>query len=113
MKTKVILIAFGVLVAVIVAQFFIYKSQKSFLEQENLELQQEKKEEIKKVRDSAFVKINDLTIDSQNKFDSILKISQKIKYIPYEKLIYPDRNLNDALDVISDYRYYEAPKRKN
>lgn len=112
-KNKTILIVFGILILAIVGQFFLYKNQKSFLEQENLDLKEEKKVEIKKVRDSAFAKIEEITISSKETFDSILNISQKIKYIPYEKLIYADRNLDDALDIISNYRYNETPKRED
>ena len=113
MKTKTILIIIGILIIVIVGQYFYFKVKTSDLEQENLDLVEEKKVELKQVRDSAFVKIEELTINSQIAFDSILEISQKIKYVPYEKFIYADRNLDDALDIISNYQYNETPKRED
>lgn len=113
MKTKTILIIIGTLIIIIVAQFFYFKIKTSDLEQENLDLVEDKKDELKQVRDSAFWKITQLTIKSQITFDSILDISQEIKYIPYEKFIYADRNLDDALDIISNYKYNETPKRED
>ncbi len=105
MKTKTILIGFLILIIIIVAQFFYFKMKTSDLEQENLDLQEEKKVELKQVRDSAFYKITELTINSKITFDSILEISKEIQYIPYERLIYADRNLDTALDIISNYNY--------
>jgi hypothetical protein len=113
LKNKIILIVGAILLAVIVVQYFIFKNQQSFLEQQNLDLQEERKTEIKMVRDSAFVKIKELTISSQEKFDSILEINQEIKYIPYEKLIYFDRSLDDALDILSGYKYNTNPTGTN
>ena len=113
MKTKTILIIIGILIIIIGGQYFLYKSQNADKDQEILDLIEDKKVELKKVRDSAFFKIKELTINSQITFDSILEISQKIKYIPYEKLIYADRNLDDALDIISDYQYNGTSKREN
>lgn len=113
MKTKTILTIIGILIIIIVIQFFYFKSQNSFLVQQNLDLIEEKKVDLKKVRDSAFFKIEELTANSQITFDSILEISQEIKYFPYEKLIYVNRSLDDALDIISNYRYNEPAKREN
>ncbi len=110
MKTKTILILFSILIIIIGGQYFLYKSRNADKDQEILDLQEEKKTELKMVRDSAFFKIEELTINSQITFDSILEISQEIKYIPYEKLIYADRNLDDALDIISDYKYNKTAK---
>jgi hypothetical protein len=112
-KNKIILIVGAILLAVIVVQYFIFKNQQSFLEQQNLDLIEGKKNELKKVRDSAFVHIEKLTISSKEKFDSILEINQEIKYIPYEKLIYFDRSLDDALDILSGYKYNTNPTGTN
>lgn len=110
MKTKTILIIIGILIIIIAGQFFLYKSNLFDKDQEILDLVEDKKVELKQVRDSAFFKINELTVKSQITFDSILEISQKIQYIPYEKLIYADRNLDDALDIISSYQYNKGAK---
>ena len=104
---------FAILLVVIVAQFFWYQNEKSFLEQENLNLIEEKKEDIKKVRDSAFAKINELTTSSKNRFDSILNIPPTIKWYPYEKPIYADRDLDSSLDIITNYHYNGKSKKTN
>ena len=75
--------------------------------QENLNLKLEKKDAIKKVRDSAFAQINEITIKSKNRFDSIANIPPKIKWYPYEKPIYINRSLNDAINIINDYKYID------
>ena len=62
MKTKTILIIIGILIIVIVGQYFYFKVKTSDLEQENLDLVEEKKVELKQVRDSAFVKLKNLRL---------------------------------------------------
>lgn len=69
------------------------------------DLKLEKTTEVKRVRDSATTKINTLVFDSQLKFDSLIYLNGKLKYRRYEKPIYIDRNLDDALDVLNKYRY--------
>ena len=73
--------------------------------QENSDLKQDKKDDLRKVRDSAFAEINTLTITSKKEVDSLVKLSQEIRYIPYEKLIYDNRSLDDALDILNEYKY--------
>jgi hypothetical protein len=105
MKNKILIGLFAILTIGIVAQYFIYKNEVSFLEQENLDLLEEKKTDLKKVRDSAFVKINEITVNSKNRFDSIANIPPIIKWYPYEKPIFINRDVDSALDIISRYNY--------
>lgn len=105
LKNKILIALFSILVIGIVAQYFFYKNEVSFLEQENLDLIEEKKDDLKKVRDSAFVKINEITIKSQNRFDSIANIPPTIKWYPYEKPVFTNRTLDIALDSIANYKY--------
>lgn len=104
MKTKTILISFAILIIIIIAQFFYFKMKTSDLEQENLNLQEEKKVELKKVRDSAFFKIEELTAKSETKFDSIIK-TNKIRYVPYEKLVYMYIDFDSAYSILSRTSY--------
>jgi len=77
------------------------------------DLKLEKTTEVKRVRDSATTKINTLVFDSQLKFDSLIYLNGKLKYRRYEKPIYIDRNLDDALDVLSKYKYNKGATEKD
>lgn len=99
------LIALGVM-------FFIYRNSKLDYEKEISELKEARKEELKAVRDSAFVQIESIVNRSRTTYDSLLTINQEIKYVPYEKLRYVDRTIDDALDVIADYNYSKT-RQKN
>ena len=77
------------------------------------DLKLQKTEEIKRVRDSATTKIKELIYNSELKFDSIIYLNSKLKYKRYEKLIYVNRSLDDALHVLSTYKYNERTKSNN
>jgi len=93
--------------------FLVFKSQVSDLEKENYDLKTSKREELKKVRDSAYLEIDKVLLSSEKTFDSILNIPPKVKYIPYEKPVYPNRSLDDALLIHADYKANKGAKRKN
>lgn len=112
-NNKISLYAIIGLLAVMVGGYFYFKNQVSFLENENSDLKEEKKEELKRVRDSAFVKIETLTKRSDERFDSIVNLPPTIKWRKYEVPVYPNRTLDDALDVHSNYKYEQRAKRKN
>lgn len=112
-KGKFALYVIIALMCISAGQYFVFKNKVSSLENENADLKEEKKNELKRVRDSATVRIDTLISRSNRSFDSILKQNVEIKYVPYEKLVYPNRTLDDALDVISKYRYNERAEKKN
>ncbi len=101
-----LLISVGVL-------FFYSNNRINKLKKENIELKEAKKIELRKVRDSAFVKIDSIVSSSSKKFDSILNIPPTIKWRKYEKPIYINRSLDDALDVISGYKYNKRAEAKD
>lgn len=113
MVSKRLLYVFIVLVATIVVQQVIFRTELRDLRDEKMDLLSEQKETIKKVRDAATARIDTLTTKSQKRFDSILRIPAKIKYIPYEKPIYINRTLDDALDVHAKYKAEQDPRKKN
>ena len=103
MKTKFFLYIIIALGGLLIGQFFIYKNNISDLEFENQELKEEKKSELKRVRDSSFVKITKLT-ERVSVLDSIVSLPPKIKWIKYEKPIYINRSLDDAIRIHSKHK---------
>lgn len=91
--------------AILIAQYFYFKVKTNTLKEEIEKVQIENKKTVIKVRDSAFVEINYLVVESQKKIDSIVNLPPKIKWKKYEKPIYIDRTLDNALDVIEYYEY--------
>lgn len=66
---------------------------------------QEEKEEVIRIRDSAKIARN-LQIDIfERNLDSLLEVNKKIIYVPYEKLKYPDRTLDDAIFILNSTKY--------
>jgi len=102
-KLKNILIIALLIIAV--GLFFYGKMVISDLNDKLDTAEDEKKEELQKVRDSAFTVIDNNIEKSNRKIDSVLSLKDKIKYITYEKYYYTDRDLDSALDTIADYRY--------
>lgn len=94
-----------VLLIALVGLFFFYKNEVNDLNNEIFDLKEEKKSELKAVRDSAQVAIDDRIEKSTKSFDSLFSLKNKIKYIPYEKFIYADRGLDEALNIIEFYSY--------
>lgn len=111
MNTKTSIYIVISLILFIVFQYFHFNMKIKNLSQLNIEIKEEKLEEIRKVRDSAINKIENITYESNKRFDSILAIPPKIKWKKYEKPIYIDRTLDDALDIISKYEYDSGTKK--
>ena len=113
MVSKRLLYLFIGLVAIIVGQQVFFRTEIRDLRDEKMDLLSDQKEAIKQIRDSATARIDTLTTNSQKRFDSILKIPAKIKYIPYEKPIYINRTLDDALDVHAKHKAEQRAAKKN
>lgn len=93
-----------IVVLVIVCAFFVHRSlsaSKDFKYQ--IKEINRVNDSILKVKDKE-IKLRDTTITQALKTnDSLLNASDKIKYIKYEKFIYANRTLNDALNVFSKH----------
>ena len=77
-----------------------------YQENEKNKIIKERDDEYSRIRDSSLVenkKSLEFLIEENDSL--IIKLKQKPKFIPYEKAIYVNRNLNDALDVHSRYKY--------
>lgn len=96
------------LLILLIGQYFYYKNQNNKLSDTIIELKEEKIKELRKVRDSAYSKIDKITIDSQKRFDSLANLPPTIKYIKYEKSYYYNRSIDDALWILSGYKYENA-----
>lgn len=101
------------LLVLLIGQYFYYRHQNNNLYDTIAELREEQKKELKQARDSAYFKIETITKVSKKKFDSILAIPPTIKYIKYEKPYYVNRSLDDALRLLSTYRYNAKPTEAN
>lgn len=113
LKTKIILGAFALLIGTITTQYFVYKSTVSDLEQKNIDLEEEKKQAVREERDNATARIDTLTMESTRKFDSILSLPPTIKWKVYEKPVYPNRTLGDALDIHANYKADQRARAEN
>lgn len=113
MKSKIISYLAIVLLIGITIQFFYFDSKISELSIKNTELIEEKKKELKQARDSATAKIDTITKSSRKRFDSIVNLPPKIKWKKYEKPIYIDRSLDDAIRIHSKYKSDTGTKGKN
>lgn len=113
MSKKFSIYIITILILSIVFQHIYFNIKTKNLNKLNNKLKKEKLEEVKRVRDSAIYKIEKITITSKKRFDSILSIPPKIKWKKYERPIYIDRTLDDALDIISEYKYNSGTKKQD
>ena len=113
LKSKLLLALFIVLCGAIVSQFFYYKSELSDKDNEIVELKTVKIKNLEEERDLAFDRIDTITTRSKRRFDSIANIPPTIKWKVYEKPVYPNRTLGDALDVHAEYKANTRAETKN
>jgi hypothetical protein len=73
---------------------------------------EEKKTELKSIRDSAQLAIKKEVKEGQKRFDSIINIPPRIQYIRYEEKIYVNRSLDDALRVHAEYKRSREQRAK-
>lgn len=102
---KILQIALIVTVIALAVLYFIHRSTVLDLETELSDLKEEKKEQLKAVRDSAFVAIDILVIDSRKSIDSLLLINQTVKYVPYIKYKYRNIEYDSAFSIIKKTKY--------
>ena len=96
-KNIVIVVLMAIIGVFVYFTFFTNDDTLDLIEQEKLKAIQE--------RDKAFKVRDSLTSANIKITDSLRKEEQNIKYVPYEKLIYADRTIDDALDILSNYTY--------
>lgn len=104
MKVKLIIGTVVVLLVIIAGQFFYYKHTNSQLRDENEGIILKKEKELKKVRDSAFIKIEGITIKSNERFDSILNLPPTYRWKKFEVPVYIDRTLDEAFDIHEEHK---------
>jgi len=94
-----------ILIIIIIGGFIYFKNKTSDLEYKLRENDIKHKKELQAVRDSTHLEIEKITTNYKTKFDSIANAPYKIKYIRYEKPVYIDRTFDDAINIITSYRY--------
>jgi di/tricarboxylate transporter len=73
----------------------------------------ENKKRLKMVRDSLHHQIDTVATYYEKKFDSIATSPLKVKYIYYEKPVYVNRTIDDAISIIADYEYNNEGAKKD
>lgn len=112
-KDKIILIGLTTLLISLGVFVFLYLNEKSArIEAENRSDNNEK-EYLRSLRDSLQNMFEYKILEFQIEVKKISKLEEEIKYIPYEKVVYPDRNLDDALIILSEHKNNTSSKREN
>ena len=104
--------AIVVLIALIIGIVIYGKMMFSRYEKDLNNLREEKKIELKEEKKKIIIERDSLIQLKIIKYDSLLKAKQTIKYVPYEKPVYINRTLNDAINILSNYSY-QRTKTKN
>lgn len=104
MKNIHFYIIIALLLSTSILGFVVVSKNKAISDCENKETVIEK-DKIKKINDSILNLYQNKIKAYERKIDSLAKLKQQIKYVPYEKYYYSDRNVDTALDIISNYQY--------
>lgn len=107
MKNKLILVGFTILAAALCVSIFLFLKEKSARELADSKYAEEKKEALRQLTDSLNSVFDGKVVEFQMEIEELSNQEQQINYIPYEKLRYVDRNVDTALDTISNYTYKE------
>lgn len=107
MKNKLILGGFILMAIALGFSVFLYLLEKSAREDAENKFAEEKKVALRKQADSLNLEFDVKSVEFEEKITELSTREQEIKYIPYEKLRYIDRNVDAALDTISNYNYKE------
>lgn len=108
MKSNIITAILTVLLCVAIYFAFFDKN-----DSEKLEELENKNKELVVERDS-ILKERDSILTVKNKVsDSLRKEERNIKYVKYEKIVYANRTLDDALIILSNYKYNEGAEEDN
>lgn len=103
MKNKITIFVFTALLILLGVFAFLYFFEKNNRIDAENKFSKEKKEYLRKLSDSLNKTFILKTSDFEIEIDSLINLEKKIKYIPYEKTIYIDRTLDEALDVFSKH----------
>lgn len=93
-----------VLLGLLIACFVVFKIENTSLKEENANLKDKRKKELRRVRDSASTRIDFIINKSKKELDSIYNLPPQIRWEKYEKTIFIDRTVDDALDIHSEYK---------
>lgn len=105
MKNKLIIGGFIILAVALGIVVFLYLLEKSAREDAENKFAEEKKVALREQADSLNLEFVVKSLEFENKIIELSTREQEIKYIPYEKLRYIDRNVDAALDTIANYRF--------
>jgi uncharacterized membrane protein len=99
----VLLIALGIFV-------FLYRQEHADRLSEANKYANEKKKALREERDKRIFQVDSLTQVLDRTIQDLRYEEQNIKYKPYEKLRYTDRNVDAALDTISKYNFNSSSR---
>jgi hypothetical protein len=99
MKNKLILAGFVLLSITIGVFAFLYFTEKSARLSAEDKYAEEKKEALRNQADILHVEFETITNDLQSEIHYLSNLEQEIRYVPYEKAIYIDRSLDDAIII--------------
>ena len=105
LKNKAILIGLTVLISAIIILLILWLKTVRDLELKAVEVAKEKIEFFEQEKVKKEILLDSLKSEFSKKIEQISNQEQKIKYVPYEKTKYIDRDVDAALDSISKYRY--------
>lgn len=105
MVNKILSIIVVVLLIAVGVIGFLYFTEKSLREDAENKFAEEKKLALRALTDSLNAEFTVKTVEFEGKITDLSNREQEIKYIPYEKLRYVDRNVDAALDTIAKYRF--------
>lgn len=105
MKTKIFVYIIIALLLINIGQFIFYKKyikDKFDIEEkyQKLILQEKQKE-----RNKAYLKSSEIIDSLINKIDILYNENKKTKYVPYIKIKYIDRTIDDAVKIIDSSKY--------
>lgn len=113
MKNKLIITGFVLLLIALGVFIFLYNTEKKNRLSEEDKYAQEKKESLRKLSDSLNNSFEKKIVQFQSEIKYLSNLEQKIKYIPYEKDVYPNRTLDDALNVHARRKANTKSKKKD
>lgn len=112
MKNKLILSGFIILLLTVGVFAFLYYDTNSKLEEAQIQSKLDKKkalEELEKQYEEAIKLLNSEFLKLHEEYSNQ---EDNVKYIPYEKLLYVDRDVDTALDIIANYNFNSGADKK-
>jgi len=111
MKNKLIMAGYIILGCVLGLFIFLYYQEKADRLSAEEKFLHDKKIELREQRDKSLHTIDSVLTILSKVSDSLRLEEKNIKYKPYEKLRYTDRNVDAALDTIAKYHFDSDPSQ--